>query len=75
MPCEKENPQTLWAKFKSNIGKIAKKHCTKSRGKLAKKAKDLEEDLKRLRGRPDLDTNNTIRAEEAFLTNELEHLK
>ena len=70
-----ENPQTLWSSFKNDIVKITKKQCAESRGKLAKKIKNLEYDIKTLTRNPDLDWDDKVRAEEAFLTSELATLK
>ena len=75
IPCEEKNPQTLWASFKSNVVKVVKKHCSKMRGKVVKKIKDLEKDLKELRENPELDTDNRVRTKEAYLANELKHLE
>ena len=74
-PREEKNPQKLWATFKSDVAKVAKKHCSEMRGKVAKKIKDLEKDLKELRENPELDTDNRVRTEEAYLANELKHLE
>lgn len=69
--CETENPQTLWATFKDDIVKTAKKHCAESRGKLAKKINDLEKELKNLQRNQELDLNDTIRPHEAALASKL----
>lgn len=69
------SPQSLWTDFKDDIVKIAKKHCAKTWGKLAKKIKAIKKDLKSLTRNPELDTNNTIRVDEAYLANELATLK
>ena len=70
-----ENPQTLWATFKGDLAKIAKKHCAKTRGKLANKIRAVEKNMKSIRGNPDIDVNNAIRANEAYLANELKRLE
>ncbi|KAF8259099.1 hypothetical protein EI94DRAFT_1523590, partial [Lactarius quietus] len=48
MTHEVENPQTLWTAFKKDIVKIAKKHCTETRGKLMKKMEKLEKEIKEI---------------------------
>ena len=70
-----ENPQTLWASFKDDIVQITKKHCSTTRGKLGKKISAIEKDLKTLARNPNMDADNKIRAEEAFMVNELASLK
>ena len=57
---EERNPQMLWATFKNNVVKVAKKHCSKMKGRIAKKINDLEKDLKSLRENPDLDKDNKV---------------
>ena len=68
-------PQTLWANFKRDVTKIAKKHSAESRGKLTRKMSNLETEIKNLARHPEFDTNNNLRANEAFLAKELETLK
>ena len=72
---ETETPQTLWATFKKDIAKIAKKHCAQSRGKTAAKIRKIEGDMEKLKNNAEIDTNNEIRANEAYLANELKHLE
>ena len=72
---EQENPQSLWASFKVDIVKITKKHCSESRGKLRKKIVAIEKNIKTLTRNPDLDTDNSLRAKEAFWARELANLK
>ena len=68
-------PQTLWANFKKDVVKITKKHSSESRGKLTKRMRDLEKEIKNLATNPDFDTDNRMRANETFLAKELETLK
>ena len=68
------NPQILWEKFKTDIQKIAKKHTIKSHHKTASMIKGLEKDIQTITTNPDFDTNNKLRAEEAYLENKLSHL-
>ena len=74
-PRDIENTQSLWKSFKNDIVKIAKKHCSESRGRLTKKISAIEKDLKSLNGNPELDTDNKIRVEEAYMVKELAMLK
>ena len=67
--------QSLWTDFKNDLVKITKKHCAESRGKLGKKIKTVEDQLKGLARNPEMDTNNDVRANEAYLANELATLK
>lgn len=75
IPCDVKNTQSLWVAFKADIVKLTKKHCSKTQGKLGNKILDIEKDLKCLAGNPELDTNDIVRTEEAFLVNELTILK
>jgi ribonuclease HI len=68
------NPQHLWEEFKIDIQKIAKNHTNKSRHKTASMIKRLEKDIKTIASDPDFDTNDKLRAEEAYLENKLSHL-
>ena len=68
-------PQLLWANFKKEVAKITKKHSSESRGKLTKKMRDLEKEIRNLATNPEFDTDNRIRANETFLAKELETLK
>lgn len=74
-PRGKENPQSLWTSFKDDVVKITKKHCAESRGRLGKKIHVIERDIKSLTRNPEIDTDDRVRAEEAFLANELATLK
>ncbi|KAH9180212.1 Endonuclease/exonuclease/phosphatase, partial [Lactarius sanguifluus] len=58
VPREVENPQTLWHDFKSDTGKIAKKHCNESRGKRTKKINAIEHARKNLANNPELDSDD-----------------
>ena len=69
------NPQSLWADFKNDIVKMTRKHCSESRAKLTKKITAIERELKDISRNPNIDTNNNIRANEAYLTKELAILK
>lgn len=74
-PWDEGNTQSLWAAFKNDVVKITKKHCSKSRGKLEQKIMALEKDLKGIAKNTELDTNNNVRVEEAFLAKKLALLK
>ena len=69
------NPQSLWASFKKDIVKLSKKHCSESRGKLRKKIAIIEKKMMTLTRNPSLDTDNGLRAKEAFWASELANLK
>ena len=75
IPEDPRFPQRLWTSFKEDVTKIAKKHCSASRGKLTKKIKDAERKLKDIINDPELDSDNTKRANEAYLAKELANLK
>lgn len=68
-----KNQQTLWATFKEDLTKVAKKHCSQSRGKLAKKI--VEVDKNKGDKRNNIDASNKIRVNEMYLANKLKHLK
>ena len=68
------NPQNLWEEFKNEIQQIAKTHTNKARYKTASMIKQLEKDIKSIAADPDFDTNDKLRAEEAYLENKLAHL-
>ena len=72
---EVENPQMMWAAFKGDLAKIAKKHCTQTRGKLAKKINEVEKNIKSIRENLEINSSNKIRANEAYLANELKRLE
>ena len=72
-PREIANPQTLWKDFKKEIRKIGIHHGKESHAKLTKRSDAIEKDLKELSEYPTLD--DTTRASEAFLINELAHLE
>ena len=74
-PHEAENPQSLWAGFKSYLRDTGKKHCKGTRGKLTKKIEKLEKEIKTLSDNPELDMADNIRVDEAYLAKELEILE
>jgi hypothetical protein len=59
-----ENPQTLWKKFKESINRLAKETVVNTYHKINSRIRKL-----------DLDTNSEVSVNEAFLANELTHLK
>jgi hypothetical protein len=71
IPRESINPQTLWAEFKSDTQSLTKKHGSESHGKLAKRIEDIEGTLKTLASTLELDNDNIIRTNEAYLASEL----
>ncbi|KAH8982304.1 Endonuclease/exonuclease/phosphatase [Lactarius deliciosus] len=74
-PRETMNPQKLWSAFKDDVMEMAKKHGKVLQAKTTKKLKAIEKDLKSLTNHPDLDNDENIRTNEAFLANELAHLE
>ncbi|KAI0038394.1 DNase I-like protein [Auriscalpium vulgare] len=60
------NAQTLWADFKSDLRTAAKKHASKTSGKLANKIKTLTSTLDRLTNDPDFATDTDLRTESAL---------
>ena len=72
---KKTNPQTLWKAFKDDIREAAKKHNSESRAKIAKRKELILGDMIQLTNHPDLNSNNDIRHNEAFLASELAHLE
>jgi len=71
----KVNPQTLWKACKEDMTSLAKKEMRNNYHKLGSRIKAIEKDLHALLARPDLDTNEDVCSNAAFLTNELEHLE
>ena len=69
------NPQSLWKSFKDDIKDLAVKHNKSSRSKIAKRIDLITKDLKELTNHPELDGDESIRFNEAFLANELRHLE
>lgn len=70
-----KNPQSLWESFKKDIVKITKDHCAKSRGRLKEKIAAKVKELEEIATNPEIDSNNSLRAKEAFIANELAFLK
>jgi hypothetical protein len=69
------NPQTLWKSFKEDIKTAAKKHSKSSRSRIEKQIGAIQKDMSNLTNHPNLDTNESICYNEAFLACELEHLE
>ncbi|KAF8257883.1 Endonuclease/exonuclease/phosphatase [Lactarius quietus] len=69
------NPQTLWKEFKRDIVSIAKKHCHESRRNLTKKICEVKRDLNNMARNMEIDTNNNVRVNEAYLSSKLATLK
>ena len=70
-----KNPQSLWESFKKDIVKITKDHCAKSWGRLKEKIAAKVKELEEIATNPEIDSNNSLRAKEAFIANELAFLK
>ena len=69
------NLQTLWRTCKTDMTNLAKKEIRNTHHKLGSCIKAIEKDLQSLLANPELDTNEDVRMNAAFLTNELEHLE
>jgi ribonuclease HI len=68
------NPQILWEEFKTDIQKIAKKYTNKTRHKAESMQKNLEKDIKNITANPNFDTDDNLKAEEAYLESKLSHI-
>lgn len=71
---EETNPQLLWDNFKKDIQKMTKDHTKKTRHKTMSIIQGLEKDIKAIAANPDFDTDNNLRAEEAYLESKLSHI-
>ena len=72
---ELSNPQRLWQHFKRDISAIAKARIKATHYKINTHIHLLEKDIKTLENDENVDTNDKIRSEGAFLTTELEYLE
>lgn len=68
------NPQVLWKTFKEDLAKLAKSSSKASYHKLNSRITAIEKDLQSLLANPNLDANEAMCTNAAFLSNELEHL-
>lgn len=73
--CEISNPQSLWKAFKDDIKITASEYSKSSRSRITKRIDLIRNDMKELTNHPNLDSDETIRYNEAFLANELAHLE
>ena len=69
------NPQRLWQDFKRDISVIAKAQTKATYHKMNTHIRLLQQDIKALTNNENADTDDKIRSEEAFLTDELEFLE
>ena len=69
------NPQRLWQHFKRDISTIAKARIKATHYKINTHIRLLEKDIKTLENDENVDTDDKIRSEGAFLTTELEYLE
>ena len=69
------NPQRLWQDFKRDISAIAKAQIKAKYYKMNTHIRLLKQDIKTLTNNPNVDTDEKIQSEEAYLTNELEYLE
>lgn len=72
---ETSNPQSLWKSFKDDIKETATKHNKTSRSKINKQINLIRKDMEELTNHPNLDEDESVRYNEAFLANKLAHLK
>jgi len=70
-----ENTQTLWEDYKKDIAKLAKETTKECYHKITSRIKAIEKDIKETNNNPKINTNNNLRAHEAFLTSQLKQLK
>ncbi len=69
------NPQTLWKVYKQDVTDIAKKRCRESRAKISMRIELLKKDLHQIMNHPNIDTDESVCINEAFLASELAHLE
>ena len=69
-----QNPQRLWADFKTDVQQIAKEMMKDVHYKLNTCIRLLEKDRKALANNPEADTCDSIRTSEALINNQLKHL-
>jgi ribonuclease HI/exonuclease III len=72
---ETMNPQRLWQSFKDDIRMIAKRMAKETHHKINSRVNKLEQDIKSIASNPNLDTDDNLKTNEAFLANELAHLE
>ena len=72
-PRETTNPQLLWAAFKSDIRAMAKQTEKAITHKKHAWRKRIERDLQETASNPNLDHDESVRYQEAFLMNTLTH--
>jgi len=69
-----KNPQLIWNNFKAEIRKTTKKEHRRDDYKIQLKIKHLEKDISAITNNAEIDENEWLREEIAFLTNKLNHL-
>jgi ribonuclease HI len=69
------NPQQLWDSFKFDIQEIAKDILGSTHHRINTRIRRLEEDRDALANDPNADTDDSIRASEAIIVEQLEHLE
>ncbi|KAH9069528.1 Endonuclease/exonuclease/phosphatase [Lactarius deliciosus] len=74
-PREENNPQLLWKAFKTETCNLIKKDDLKKHGKCTTLRENIKKDIKNLTTNLEIDINDSLRAEEAFLASELSHLE
>jgi ribonuclease HI/exonuclease III len=69
------NPQTQWETFKEAIQKTVRKEAKEIHHKITSRIQTLEKDIKNINKNPESNIRDDLRAEEAFLNNQLKQLK
>ncbi len=64
-----------WEAFKEDLRQIAKKYGNKAQSKVHQKIKNIENDIQELNNHPEADSDDNVRANEAFMASELAHLE
>jgi hypothetical protein len=67
--------QMQWETFKADIKQLAKKRSKETHHKINSRITRLEKDRQTLANNPEADTNESLRENEAYIVNELEHLE
>lgn len=70
-----ESPQIIWKEFKNEIRATTKKEARKEKYKITTKIRLLEGDIKSVMNNPEVDENENLRTEIAFLTSQLNQMQ
>ncbi|KAH8982372.1 Endonuclease/exonuclease/phosphatase, partial [Lactarius akahatsu] len=74
-PRDNANPQLLWKAFKLEACDLIKERHRASQHKRKTMRKNLKKDIRDLANNPEMDEDNSMRANEAILASELAHLE